>query len=214
MIEIEVKTLSNQPAGTVLLDPGVFGRPENLSLIHEAVVMQRASMRQGSAHTKTKGEVSGGGKKPWKQKGTGRARHGSIRSPLWRGGGTTFGPIPRDYSFPFPKNKSRAALRSVLSSKVRSGDLVVVEDLSIDAPKTKNFARIIDRLGLSPNGRSSLLIVTSTPEPNLLRAAANLPGVSMQSPHQLNVYDILRYRKILLTKGEVSRIAEIWGGRS
>ncbi len=207
MPEVDVKNIQNEKTGTIALDEPIFGAEVSKSLLHEVVQMQQASMRQGTASTKTKGFVSGGGKKPWKQKGTGRARAGSNRSPIWRGGGTTFGPLPRSYQYDIPKKKSRKALFSALSSKVQEGKLLILEDLEIFEPKTKAMANLIARLGLQGN---TLLVVSQIQE-NLDRAARNLPRVKMMEVRQLNVYDLLLADTVVITRRDVARLVEVWG---
>ncbi|TAK05437.1 MAG: 50S ribosomal protein L4 [Candidatus Manganitrophaceae bacterium] len=207
MPEVEVKNIQNEKTGTMTLDEPIFGAVVSKGLLHEIVLMQQASMRQGTASTKTKGFVSGGGKKPWKQKGTGRARAGSNRSPIWRGGGTTFGPLPRSYQYDIPKKKSRKALFSALSSKVKEGKLVILEDLEISEPKTKAMANLLARLGL----QGKILLVVSQILENLDRAARNLPQVKMLEVRQLNVYDLLLADTVVITRRDVARLVEVWG---
>jgi large subunit ribosomal protein L4 len=207
MPEVEVKNIQNEKTGTMTLDEPIFGAEVSKGLLHEVVLMQQASMRQGTASTKTKGFVSGGGKKPWKQKGTGRARAGSNRSPLWRGGGTTFGPMSRSYQFDIPKKKSRKALFSALSSKVQEGKLVVLEDLEVPEPKTKTMVNLLGRLGL----KGKILLVVSQIQENLDRAARNLPLVKMLEVRQLNVYDLLLADTVVITRRDVARLVEVWG---
>lgn len=207
MPEVEVKNIQNEKTGTMTLDEPIFGAVVSKGLLHEVVLMQQASMRQGTASTKTKGFVSGGGKKPWKQKGTGRARAGSNRSPIWRGGGTTFGPLPRSYQYDIPKKKSRKALFSALSSKVKEGKLVILEDLEISEPKTKAMANLLARLGL----QGKILLVVSQILENLDRAARNLPQVKMLEVRQLNVYDLLLADTVVITRRDVARLVEVWG---
>lgn len=207
MPEVEVKNVQNEKTGTITLDEPIFGAEVSKGLLHEVVLMQQASMRQGTASTKTKGFVSGGGKKPWKQKGTGRARAGSNRSPIWRGGGTTFGPMPRSYQYDIPKKKSRKALFSALSSKVQEGKLVVLEDLEISEPKTKTMVNLLGRLGLT----GKVLLVVSQIQENLDRAARNLPLVKMLEVRQLNVYDLLLADTVVITRRDIARLVEVWG---
>lgn len=207
MPEVEVKNIQNEKTGTITLDDPIFGAEVSKGLLHEVVLMQQASMRQGTASTKTKGFVSGGGKKPWKQKGTGRARAGSNRSPIWRGGGTTFGPLPRSYAYDIPKKKSRKALFSALSSKVEEGKLVVLEELEISEPKTKTMVNLLGRLGLE----GKVLLVVSQIQENLGRAARNLPLVKMLEVRQLNVYDLLLADTVVITRRDVARLVEVWG---
>jgi len=207
MPEVEVKNIQNEKTGTMTLDEPIFGAEVSKGLLHEVVLMQQASMRQGTASTKTKGFVSGGGKKPWKQKGTGRARAGSNRSPLWRGGGTIFGPMPRSYQYDIPKKKSRKALFSALSSKVQEGKLVVLEDLEVSEPKTKTMVSLLRRLGLE----GKVLFIISQLNENLDRAARNLPLVKMLEVRQLNVYDLLLADTVVITRRDVARLVEVWG---
>lgn len=207
MPEVEVKNIQNEKTGTIALDEPIFGAAVSKGLLHEVVLMQQASMRQGTASTKTKGFVSGGGKKPWKQKGTGRARAGSNRSPIWRGGGTTFGPLPRSYAYDIPKKKSRKALFSALSSKVEEGKLLVLEDLEISEPKTKTMVNLLGRLGLD----GKVLLVVSQIQENLDRAARNIPLVKMLEVRQLNVYDLLLADTVVITRRDVARLVEVWG---
>jgi len=207
MPEVEVRNIQNEKTGTMTLDEPIFGAEVSKGLLHEVVLMQQAAMRQGTASTKTKGFVSGGGKKPWKQKGTGRARAGSNRSPLWRGGGTIFGPMPRSYQYDIPKKKSRKALFAALSSKVQEGKLVILEDLEIAEPKTKTMANLLARLGLD----GKVLLVASQIKENLDRAARNLPRVKMLEVRQLNVYDLLLADTVVITRRDVARLVEVWG---
>jgi len=169
-------------------------------------VMQQASMRQGTAATKTRGLVSGGGRKPWRQKGTGRARHGSIRSPIWRGGGTTFGPQPRDYGYAIPKKKYRAALRGVLTAKQQDGEVTILDQLQLKEPKTKPFVKILKGLGLS----KKTLIVTDEIPKVLELSVRNVPWVSLISVQRLNVYDLLSHAHVLITQRALAEIDEVW----
>ena len=195
MATVDVVDSTKKIIGSVDLDDGVFGVSIKEPLVHSVVVMQRASLRQGTASTKGRGEVNGSGKKPWKQKGSGRARAGSNRSPIWRHGGTVFGPRPRGYDFSIPKKMYRAAMQSALSSKQLAGE-----------PKTKQVATAIARLGL---GRSVLLVVE---EDNtvLFRAVGNLKNVKAVSPSELTVYDILRYESLVILKDQVEKVSELW----
>jgi large subunit ribosomal protein L4 len=192
--------------GSVELQDSLFGAEVQGGLVHEAVVMQRACARQGTASTLRRGEVSGSGKKPWKQKHTGRARAGSIRSPVWRHGGTVFGPKPRSYAAAMPKKKYREALRSALSAKLADGGILVVADLAVAEPKTKLLAKTLAQLGLT----AKTLIVAGETRMDLERAARNLADVKLVRPDQLNVYDVLRYDSILIPERELARINEFW----
>ncbi len=206
MPTVDVVDLNKQKVGTVELPDEVFGCKPQRALVYEAVVMQRACERQGTASTLRRGEVSGSGKKPWKQKHTGRARAGSIRSPLWRHGGTVFGPKPRSYAMAMPKRKYRTALQSALSAKLSDGSVTVVSDLVLAEPKTKLLAKVLAGLGLPP----STLIVAGESRHDLAKAARNLPSVKLVRPEALNVYDVLRYDAILIPERELARVKEAW----
>lgn len=197
---ISVLTQGKEPSGEMELSDELFGGPVRKHLLHSVVKMQLANRRAGTASTKTKGLVSGGGKKPWKQKGTGRARAGSSRSPIWPGGGTVFGPQPRDYSYRMPASARRSALRAVLALKFKEGSLVVVDKIEIEA-KTKSVAKMLEGLGLS-----SVLIITGEQNANLERATRNLPYAKVLRSEGANVYDILRYRTLLLTRDAVAAL--------
>jgi large subunit ribosomal protein L4 len=181
----------------------IFGAKTRSHLLHQAVVMQLANRRAGSAATKTKGFVRGGGKKPWKQKGTGRARSGSTRSPIWVGGGTVFGPTPRDYSYRMPRSARREALLSALSLKHRDGKLIVVDKLQLEAAKTKNMVQALTELKVS-----SALIVIAEPDAAVERSARNLPKVKVLRVEGLNVYDLLRYDHLILTERALKLLEE------
>lgn len=196
-MEIPVYNKLGEKTDNISLDSERFGGPIRNILLREAVLMYEANKRQGTASTKTKGEVAGGGKKPWVQKHTGRARAGSIRSPIWKGGGVTFGPKPRDYSYAIPKKARKLALFSALKSKVRDNELIVVESLDFDTPKTKQMVEILKSLGI--NG-CSCLIVLSKPNKMVWKSARNIPYVKVMSSTELNAYEVLRPKKILLTR--------------
>jgi large subunit ribosomal protein L4 len=206
MPTVDVVNLSKEKVGSVDLNDRVFAAEVNSPLIHEAVVMQRASMRQGTAATKTRGFVRGGGKKPWRQKGTGRARAGSIRSPLWRGGGTVFGPNPRDYAYAFPRKKYRAALRGVLTAKMREGAVLIVEQLELAEAKTKQMAQILKKLDA---GRRTLIVASEIDE-RLNRAVRNIPLVKVLTAQGLNVYDLVCARRVLISQAALAKIQEAW----
>lgn len=207
MAEMNILNMNNEKVGTIQLDGKVFGAPVKKTLIHEIVTMQLANKRQGTAATKNKALVRGGGKKPWKQKKTGRARAGSNRSPLWVGGGTIFGPNPRDYSYKEPIKKVRGALKSALSAKANDGEIVVVNDLEIKEPKTKLMADILNKLGLN----EGVLILSDKRDRNIELASRNIPKVKVLPLRELNVYDLLKYRKLLITEGGVKTIKEVLG---
>jgi len=206
MPTVEVLDLHKRKVGSVELPDSVFGAVPDRSLLHEAVVMQRACMRQGSASTLRRGEVSGSGRKPWKQKHTGRARAGSIRSPIWRHGGTVFGPRPRSYAFAFPKKKYRAALRQALSAKLAAGGILIVSDLRLEEPKTRLLAKALTQLDLN----SKTLIVVGAGDTDVEQAARNLSQVKPVKSQELNVYDILRYDAIVIPERELPRLREVW----
>ncbi len=181
----------------------IFGVRSRPRLLHQTVVMQLANRRAGSAATKSKGFVRGGGKKPWRQKGTGRARAGSIRSPIWVGGGTTFGPHPRDYSYRMPRKARKEALLSALSLKNREGKIIVVDKLELEAPKTKIMVQALTELKVA----SALIVIAQTDE-KIERSARNLPKVKVLRVEGLNVYDLLRYEHLILTDGALKLLEE------
>jgi large subunit ribosomal protein L4 len=203
---VDVIDSKKKKVGSVDLPDEVFGCKPHGSLVHEAVVMQRACDRQGTASTLRRGEVSGSGKKPWKQKHTGRARAGSLRSPVWRHGGTVFGPKPRSYAFGMPRKKYRAALQSVLSAKVSEGNVVVVSELSIAEGKTKLLANLLAQLGIT----GTALLVVADAHSHLVQAGKNLSGVTVLRPEELNVYDVLRCHSLIIPQSELDRVKEVW----
>ena len=192
-------------AGDIELNETVFGIEPNEHVLHQAVVMQQASLRQGTHAVKNRSEVRGGGRKPWRQKGTGRARQGSIRSPQWVGGGTVFGPTPRSYSYKLPKKVRRLALKSALSSKVKEENLVVLESLAMDAPKTKEVIKMLGAL----NVNEKVLIVTAEKEENIIRSANNLKTVKVLTVKEVNVLDLLMHDKLILTKDAAEKAGEV-----
>ena len=198
---VQVVTQTKQPPGELTLPVGAFDGPVRKHLLYEVVNMQRANRRAGTHATKTRGMVSGGGKKPWRQKGTGRARAGSSRSPLWTGGAIIFGPQPRDYSYRLPASARRSALRSALAMKVRDGALVVVDKLDIPDGKTKSVLAVLGALGVE-----RALIIIEAANPLLERAARNLPTVKVLRAEGANVEDILRYDHLVLTQAAVEAL--------
>src|SRR5438874_2898383 len=206
MPTVDVLDIHKRKVGSVELHDGVFGVEADGPLVHTAVVMQQACARQGTASTLTRGEVSGSGRKPWKQKHTGRARAGSIRSPIWRHGGRVFGPHPRDYSYGMPKKKVRGAIHSALSTKVQEGGLIVVEELPASDGKTKSLARILVRLGLT----GKILLVAGAEQDLLRRAAGNLKHLMVLGPESINVRDLLLHEKLLIARRDLVRLQEIW----
>lgn len=202
--------VEGQQVGEVELPDAIFGVEVNEALIHQAVLSHLAKRRRGTHSTKTRGEVSGGGRKPWRQKGTGRARQGSTRAPHWTGGGIVFGPKPRDYGFDLPVRMRRQALRSALSGKVRDDELVVVEDLQLTEPKTKSMVRILENLG-TPRALVVLPGVDEAVDRAIRLSARNLPGVGVVRPQDLNVYDVVGHPRVVLPKATLARIEEVLG---
>ncbi len=202
MIAVPVRSVAGDVVRQIELDERVFGVTPNTAVLHQAVVAQLANQRKGTHSTKTRGQVAGGGKKPWRQKGTGRARQGSTRAPHWRGGGIVFGPKPRSYHQALPRKMRRLALRSALSAKLQDGELLVLEGFSLTAPKTREMAAALDRLGA---GGSALVVLGDANEP-VKRAAANLPGVRTVQPGSTNLLDVLKYRWLLLTVDAVEML--------
>ena len=207
MPTLAVFDMKNAKVGDIELSEEIFNVEMNAGLVHQAVVMQMASWRLGTHQTKTRGMVRGGGRKPWRQKGTGRARAGSRRSPLWRGGGTIFGPHPRSYAFTMPRKQRRLALKCVLSDKVKSENLIVLDDLNFDAPKTKKFVEFQKTFGV--DGCKALFITKELVE-NVVLSSNNLQNAKTISATQLNVYDILNCEKVFLTKDAVETIQEVY----
>jgi len=198
-------SVDGKEVGTVDVDDSVFGAEVNEPLLREAVLMYEANRRAGTASTKTRAEVRGGGRKPWRQKGTGRARHGSIRSPLWRGGGITFGPRPRDFSYSIPKKARRAALRSALSAKLQDGRLYVLDALELPEPRTKAMVGVVEALGLE----GTTLVVTADHDTNVVKSVRNIPGVTTRAARALNSYDVLVHENLLMTRDAVSVVEEV-----
>ena len=205
MPKVAVYNITGTQTGEIELNENIFGVEVNSALVHQAVVMQLANQRLGTHATKTRAMVRGGGKKPWKQKGTGRARAGSIRSPLWVGGGTTFGPQPRSYAFAMPRKARRLALKCALSDKVNNGELVVVDEISFDAPKTKNVIKMLNDFS---SADKKALIITEGNEA-VEKSARNIPGVKAIANAGVNVYDLLYHGKVFITKGAIAKIEEV-----
>lgn len=207
MPKLAMYNQKGEPVGEMNVPAALFDAPLKEGAVYQTAVAQAAARRQGTASTKTRSEVRGGGTKPWPQKGTGRARHGSIRSPIWKGGGIVFGPQPRSYGFRVPKKVRRAALHAVLSEKARNGQILVVEEIVLPEPKTKTVAGILESL----NAAGSALIVTAQPDQNLIKSARNLPGVKTTLARQLNVLDLLSYEYLVLTREALSAVEEVFG---
>ena len=206
MPTVAVYTIDGQKTTDLELNESVFGVEVNEALLHQAVVMQLAAQRLGTHATKTRGMVRGGGRKPWKQKGTGRARSGSTRSPIWVGGGTVFGPTPRSYAFRMPRKQRRLAIKCALSDKVQSGDFVVLENLDFAAPKTKDVVKLMNDFSVE----KKVLFITAEEAENVEKSSRNIPGVKAISSCGLNVYDILNHNKLFITKDAITRIEEVF----
>lgn len=205
MTQLDLFKQDGTKVGVVEANDAVFGIEPNQHVLFQAVTLQRASLRQGTHKTKGRSEVSGGGRKPWRQKGTGRARQGSIRSPQWRGGGIVFGPTPRDYGFKMPRKMRRLALRSALSSKVASNEVFALETLTFDSIKTKSFKEMLTGLNLD----NKVLFVVSEFEENTLLSGRNIPGVTIVETTGLNVVDVLGHNKVVFTKDAVEKVGEV-----
>ena len=205
MAKVSVYNMEGKEVGTAELNDSIFGVEVNEHLVHMAVLQQLANNRQGTQKAKTRSEVSGGGRKPWRQKGTGHARQGSIRAPQWTGGGVVFAPTPRDYSFKLNKKEKQAALKSVLTDKVQNDALVVVDELKLDEIATKEFAKVMKNLNVE-NG----LVVLADNDQNVVLSARNMAEVNTEVVNAINVYDILSAGKLVLTKDALSKIEEVY----
>lgn len=206
MPKVAVYNMHGDQVGEIELNNNVFGIEPNKAVMYDFVKMQLANKRQGTSSTKTRTEVRGGGKKPWRQKGTGRARVGSSRNPVWRGGGIAFGPKPRDYSYKLPQKVRRLALKSALSSKVIDNNIIVVDQLSFDEPKTKTMVQALQALNV---GKKTLL-VTADGDANVVKSARNIAGVKPMRADFINVYDILKHETLLITKDAVAMVEEVF----
>ena len=205
MANVVVYNMEGNEVGTIELSDAVFGVEVNEHLVHMAVVQQLANNRQGTQKAKTRSEVSGGGRKPWRQKGTGHARQGSTRAPQWTGGGMVFAPVPRDYSFKLNKKEKRAALKSALTSRVQANKLIVVDELKFDGIKTKNFKQVMDNLKVEKG-----LVVIYENDANVVLSARNLPTINTTLTSTLNVYDVMKAGTVVLTKDAVKTIEEVY----
>lgn len=205
MATISVLNMEGKEVGTMELNDAVFGVEVNEHLVHRAVVQQLANNRQGTQKAKTRSEVRGGGRKPWRQKGTGHARQGSIRAPQWKGGGVVFAPVPRDYSFKINKKEKRAALKSALTSRVQENKLIVVDELKFDEIKTKNFKSVMNNLKVD-----KALVVLGEKNENAVLSARNLPKINTAYADSINVYEILKGGTLVLTKDAVAKIEEVY----
>lgn len=207
MPTVKVLNLKNKEVGEVELSDRVFGAELNEGLIHAAVRNYLANGRQGTAKTKTRGDVRGGGKKPWKQKGTGRARVASIRSPLWRGGGRVHGPVPKDWSYKMPNKMRRGAIRSALSERLREGNIIVIDELSLKNPKTKEFIEVLKNLGLTDKDKQTkALFVDSLDNSNLILGSRNVQKTKVVNSFGVNIYDIIWHEKIIISKNAAEEL--------
>ena len=205
MANVSVYNMEGKEVGTIELNDAIFGVEVNEHLVHMAVVQQLANNRQGTQKAKTRSEVSGGGRKPWRQKGTGHARQGSTRSPQWTGGGVVFAPTPRDYSFKLNKKEKRVALKSALTSRVLANKLIVVDELKFDEIKTKSFQKVMDNLKVK-----KAYVVINENDQNVVLSARNIPTVRMALTNTINVYDVMRSGTVVLTKAAVATIEEVY----
>jgi len=205
MPKVALYNTSGQQVGEIELADSVFGITPNRHVVAEAVLMQQASMRAGTHKTKGRSEVSGGGRKPWRQKGTGRARQGSIRAPQWKGGGTVFGPTPRSYAYKLPKKVRRLAIKSALSSKVSDNEIIVLDELKFAAPKTKEFVKVLKNLNVDRKA----LVVGAEYDDNVALSARNIPGVKFVTASGINVLDVVAHDKLIITKDAVQKVEEV-----
>ncbi|MCR5475075.1 MAG: 50S ribosomal protein L4 [Lachnospiraceae bacterium] len=205
MANVSVYNMEGKEVGKMDLNDAVFGVEINEHLVHMAVVQHLANRRQGTQKAKTRGEVSGGGRKPWRQKGTGHARQGSTRSPQWKGGGVVFAPVPRDYSFKLNKKEKRAALKSALTSRVQEDKFLVLDELKLDEIKTKKFSEILSNLKVS-----KAVVVLAEDDKNVICSARNIPDVITASINTINTYDIMKYNTVIATKDAVAKIEEVY----
>ncbi|OUM87989.1 MAG: 50S ribosomal protein L4 [Bacillus thermozeamaize] len=208
MAKVALYRMDGTQVGEFELRDDVFGIEPNEHVLHSAVVMQLAGRRLGTHATKNRARVRGGGKKPWRQKGTGRARHGSIRSPIWVGGGTVFGPTPRSYAIKLPKKVRRLAIKSALSAKVRDNQCLVLEELKMERPRTKDMVNVLKNLNLDKKA----LFVSENPDENLILSARNIPGVKVVGIDGINVLDVLHHDQLILTKEAAVKVGEVLGG--
>ena len=205
MAKVSVYNMEGKEVESMELNDAIFGVEVNEHLVHMAVVQQLANMRQGTQKAKTRSEVSGGGRKPWRQKGTGHARQGSTRSPQWTGGGVVFAPVPRDYSFKLNKKEKRAALKSALTSRVQENKLIVIDELKFDEIKTKNFKNVMDNLKVA-----KAYVVLNENDEKVVMSARNLPNVQTALTNTINVYDVMKGGTVILTKDAVKTIEEVY----
>ncbi len=205
MANVSVYNMKGEEVGKMDLNDAVFGVEVNEHLVHMAVVQQLANKRQGTQKAKTRSEVSGGGRKPWRQKGTGHARQGSTRSPQWKGGGVVFAPVPRDYSFKLNKKEKRLALKSALTSRVQDEKFIVLDELKLDEIKTKKFQEVLDNLKVN-----KAMVITADDDKNVVLSARNIPTVMTSNADNINTYDIMKYSTVIATKDAVAKIEEVY----
>ena len=205
MAEIQIYNIKGQPVGKIELDKDIFNGEVNEPILHQVVRMYEANQRQGTASTKTRSDVRGGGKKPWKQKGTGRARAGTIRSPLWRGGGIVFGPHPRDYSYSVPKSVKRLALISSLNAKLNDKNMIVIDDIKLEKPKTKEFTAVLRNI----KADKKPLLVLDEKDETVIRASRNIPNLLLRDYKTLNAYEVLKQQKLVLTQKALVALTKI-----
>ncbi|RKD67561.1 LSU ribosomal protein L4P [Sinobaca qinghaiensis] len=205
MPKVDVLNQSGSKVGDVELAEGIFGIEPNQHVLHEAVVMQQASMRQGTHAVKNRSDRRGGGRKPWRQKGTGRARQGTIRAPQWVGGGVVFGPTPRSYAYKLPKKVRRLAIKSALSTRAKDGDIVVLDNLSLEAPKTKEMITVLSSLSVDRKA----LVVTADYNEQVALSIGNIPGITFATVNDVNVLEVLKHDKLVITKEAVEKVEEV-----
>ncbi|MEI3340222.1 MAG: 50S ribosomal protein L4 [Eubacterium sp.] len=205
MANVSVYNMEGSEVGSIELNDAIFGVEVNEHLVHMAVVQQLANKRQGTQKAKTRSEVRGGGRKPWRQKGTGHARQGSTRAPQWTGGGVVFAPVPRDYSFKMNKKEKRAALKSALTSRVEAQKFIVLDELKLEAIKTKDFVKVLNNLNVS-----KALVVMNDKDLNVEKSAANVPDVKTTLANTMSVFDVLKYDTVIATKAAVEKIEEVY----
>lgn len=207
MAKIDVLDINGKKVDSITLNDDVFAITPNEQALFDAVMLQRANVRQGTHSVKNRSAVSGGGRKPWRQKGTGRARQGTIRAPQWRGGGVVFGPTPRKYTLKMNKKVRRLALKSALSTKLINGDIIVIDNLNLTTPKTKDFVQVVNKLNIDRKG----LFVTANIDENVYLATRNVNNILVQEPNEINVLDLLNVNKLVLTVEAVNKIEEVLG---
>jgi large subunit ribosomal protein L4 len=206
MPKVSVYNVDGNQVGELDLAEGIFGLEPNIHVLHSAVLLQQATLRSGTHDTKGRSEVRGGGRKPWKQKGTGRARQGSIRSPQWKGGGIVFGPTPRSYGFKLPRKVRRLAIKSALSSKAQDNQIIVLDQLSLSQPKTKDITKLLNNLKVVRKA----LVVTADFDNNVALSARNIPGVKFVAAEGINVLDVMKYDQLIITKDAVAKVEEVF----